>query len=70
MFGFVPRLAPSNVHAAFDKAAHYFCMRLVHIPLDKKTYRVNVKVGLGTTHAETQFLVSRVKEAQPGFLVM
>lgn len=37
-------LAPVSVHAAFDKAAHYFGMRLVHIPLDKKTMKVDVKV--------------------------
>ena len=37
-------IAPVSVHAAFDKAAHYFGMKLVHIPLDKKTMKVNVKV--------------------------
>lgn len=37
-------LAPVSVHAAFDKAAHYFEMKLVHIPLDKKTMKVDVKV--------------------------
>lgn len=37
-------LAPVSVHAAFDKAAHYFGMKLVHIPLDKKTMKVDVKV--------------------------
>uniref|UniRef100_A0A8C6SDD2 sphinganine-1-phosphate aldolase n=1 Tax=Neogobius melanostomus TaxID=47308 RepID=A0A8C6SDD2_9GOBI len=38
-------LAPVSVHAAFDKAAHYFGMKLVHIPLDEKTMKVNVKVS-------------------------
>lgn len=33
-----------SVHAAFDKAAHYFGMKLVHVPLDKKTMKVDVKV--------------------------
>ena len=37
-------VAPVSVHAAFDKAAHYFGMRLVHVPLDKKTMKVDVKV--------------------------
>lgn len=37
-------LAPVSVHAAFDKAAHYFGMKLVHIRLDKKTMKVDVKV--------------------------
>lgn len=35
-----------SVHAAFDKAAHYFGMKLIHIPLDKKTMKVDVKVLL------------------------
>lgn len=39
-------LAPLSVHAAFDKAAHYFGMKLVHIPVDKKTMKVDVKVCL------------------------
>uniref|UniRef100_A0A8D3DCH8 sphinganine-1-phosphate aldolase n=1 Tax=Scophthalmus maximus TaxID=52904 RepID=A0A8D3DCH8_SCOMX len=37
-------LAPLSVHAAFNKAAHYFGMKLVHVPLDKKTMKVDVKV--------------------------
>lgn len=39
-------LAPVSVHAAFDKAAHYFGMKLIHIPLDKKTMKVDVKVRI------------------------
>lgn len=39
-------IAPVSVHAAFDKAAHYFGMKLVHIPLDKKTMKVDVKVSV------------------------
>ncbi len=42
-----------SVHAAFDKAAHYFGMKLIHIPLDKKTMKVDVKVllsGLSKTN--------------------
>ncbi|MEQ2165495.1 hypothetical protein GOODEAATRI_017419, partial [Goodea atripinnis] len=35
------------VHAAFDKAAHYFGMKLVHIPLDQKTMKVDVKFPHG-----------------------
>ena len=42
-------LAPVSVHAAFDKAAHYFGMKLVHIPLDKKTMKVDVKVRIRYT---------------------
>lgn len=44
-------LAPVSVHAAFDKAAHYFGMKLVHIPLDKKTMKVDVKVSIPMVEA-------------------
>lgn len=39
-------VAPVSIHAAFDKAAHYFGMKLVHIPLDPKTMKVDVKVRI------------------------
>lgn len=39
-------VAPVSVHAAFDKAAHYFGMKLVHVPLDPKTMKVDVKVRI------------------------
>ncbi|XP_038061565.1 sphingosine-1-phosphate lyase 1-like [Patiria miniata] len=50
-------LAPVSVHAAFDKAAHYFRMRLVHIPLDKKTQTVNVKAMKRAISSRTCMLV-------------
>lgn len=39
-------MAPVSIHAAFDKAAHYFGMKLVHVPLDPKTMKVDVKVRM------------------------
>lgn len=52
-------LAPVSVHAAFDKAAHYFGMKLVHIPLDKKTMKVDVKVSENTRRQHVLTSVSR-----------
>lgn len=52
-------LAPVSVHAAFDKAAHYFGMKLVHIPLDKKTMKVDVKVRENTCRQHVLTSVSR-----------
>lgn len=52
-------LAPVSVHAAFDKAAHYFGMKLVHIPLDKKTMKVDVKVSENTHRQHVLTSVSR-----------
>ncbi|XP_033644502.1 sphingosine-1-phosphate lyase 1-like [Asterias rubens] len=50
-------LAPMSVHAAFDKAAHYFHMRLVHVPLDKKTRKVNIKAMKRRINSKTCMLV-------------
>lgn len=35
-------IAPRSVHPAFDKAASYFGMKIVHVDLDE-TYSVNLK---------------------------
>lgn len=35
-------IAPETIHAGFDKAAYYFKMKLVHAPLDPKTFRVDL----------------------------
>lgn len=35
-------VAPTTIHAAFEKAAHYFGMKLVHVEIDEKTSVVDV----------------------------
>lgn len=35
-------VVPVTAHAAFDKAAAYFCIKLVHIPVDPVTFRADV----------------------------
>ncbi|KAJ3216766.1 hypothetical protein HK099_005741 [Clydaea vesicula] len=35
---------PVTAHAAFDKAAHYFKIKVHHIPIDPKTAKVNIKL--------------------------
>lgn len=35
-------IAPSTIHAAFQKAAHYFGMRLILVDVDERTGRVDV----------------------------
>ncbi|PFX17489.1 Sphingosine-1-phosphate lyase 1 [Stylophora pistillata] len=37
-------VVPISIHAAFDKAAHYFNIKLVHVPVDEKTRKVNIKL--------------------------
>lgn len=34
---------PKTAHAAFDKAAQYFNIRLRYVPVDNKTYEVDMK---------------------------
>lgn len=36
-------VVPISIHAAFDKAAHYFNLKLVHVPVDEETRRCNIK---------------------------
>lgn len=35
-------IAPTTIHAAFEKAAHYFGMKLIHVEIDENTSEVNV----------------------------
>jgi len=36
-------VVPETIHAAFDKAAGYFGIKIVKIPIDPNTYRVDTK---------------------------
>ncbi|KAF9583072.1 hypothetical protein BGW38_010319, partial [Lunasporangiospora selenospora] len=36
-------IAPITIHAAFDKAASYFGMKLIHVPIDPVTMQVDIK---------------------------
>ncbi|XP_013884292.1 sphingosine-1-phosphate lyase 1 [Austrofundulus limnaeus] len=61
-------LAPVSVHAAFDKAAHYFGMKLVHIPLDKKTMKVDVKAMRRAISKNTAMLVCSAPQFPHGIM--
>ncbi|KAM8851646.1 sphingosine-1-phosphate lyase 1 isoform 3-T3 [Synchiropus picturatus] len=61
-------LAPVSVHAAFDKAAHYFGMKLVHIPLDKKTMKVDVKAMKRAISRNTAMLVCSAPQFPHGIM--
>ncbi|XP_033108376.1 sphingosine-1-phosphate lyase 1-like [Anneissia japonica] len=50
-------LAPISVHAAFNKAAYYFKMKLVHVPIDPETSQVNVKAMKKLINKKTCMLV-------------
>ncbi|XP_066535333.1 sphingosine-1-phosphate lyase 1 [Hoplias malabaricus] len=61
-------IAPISVHAAFDKAAHYFGMKLVHIPLDKKTMKVDVKAMKRAISKNTAMLVCSAPQFPHGII--
>uniref|UniRef100_A0A3Q2TCG4 sphinganine-1-phosphate aldolase n=1 Tax=Fundulus heteroclitus TaxID=8078 RepID=A0A3Q2TCG4_FUNHE len=61
-------LAPVSVHAAFDKAAHYFGMKLVHIPLDQTTMKVNVKAMRRAISKNTAMLVCSAPQFPHGIM--
>uniref|UniRef100_A0A3Q3IJK3 sphinganine-1-phosphate aldolase n=2 Tax=Monopterus albus TaxID=43700 RepID=A0A3Q3IJK3_MONAL len=61
-------LAPVSVHVAFDKAAHYFGMKLVHIPLDKRTMKVDVKAMKRAISKNTAMLVCSAPQFPYGII--
>lgn len=61
-------IAPVSVHAAFDKAAHYFGMKLIHIPLDKKTMKVDVKAMKRAISRNTAMLVCSAPQFPHGIM--
>uniref|UniRef100_A0A8C1MUS4 sphinganine-1-phosphate aldolase n=1 Tax=Cyprinus carpio TaxID=7962 RepID=A0A8C1MUS4_CYPCA len=61
-------IAPVSVHAAFDKAAHYFGMKLIHIPLDKKTMKVDVKAMRRAISRNTAMLVCSAPQFPHGII--
>ncbi|XP_077352552.1 sphingosine-1-phosphate lyase 1 [Festucalex cinctus] len=61
-------LAPVSVHAAFDKAAHYFGMKLVHIPLNMKTMQVDVKAMKRAINKNTAMLVCSAPQFPHGII--
>ncbi|XP_023864414.1 sphingosine-1-phosphate lyase 1-like isoform X1 [Salvelinus namaycush] len=61
-------IAPVSVHAAFDKAANYFGMKLVHIPLDKNTMKVDVKAMRRAISKNTAMLVCSAPQFPHGII--
>ncbi|XP_053307154.1 sphingosine-1-phosphate lyase 1 [Spea bombifrons] len=61
-------IAPVSAHAAFDKAAHYFGMKMVHIPLDSKTMQVDVKAMRRAISRNTAMLVCSAPQFPHGVI--
>jgi tyrosine decarboxylase MnfA len=50
-------ILPSSAHPAFDKGADYFNVKSIRIPVDKRTYRADVKAMENAITESTIFLV-------------
>lgn len=61
-------VAPVSIHAAFDKAAHYFGMKLVRVPLDPKTMKVNIKAMRRAINKNTAMLVCSTPQFPHGIM--
>lgn len=61
-------IAPTSAHAAFDKAAHYFGMKMVHIHLDQKTMQVNVKALKRAINKNTAMIVCSAPQFPHGIM--
>uniref|UniRef100_A0A8C2TEL2 sphinganine-1-phosphate aldolase n=1 Tax=Coturnix japonica TaxID=93934 RepID=A0A8C2TEL2_COTJA len=60
-------LVPVSAHAAFDKAAHYFGMKLIHIPLTK-TMEVDVQAMRRAISKNTAMLVCSAPQFPHGIM--
>ncbi|XP_067828508.1 sphingosine-1-phosphate lyase 1 isoform X2 [Heptranchias perlo] len=61
-------VVPVSAHAAFDKAAHYFGMSIVHVPLDKRTMQVDVKAMKRSISRNTVMLACSVPQFPHGVM--
>jgi len=61
-------IAPRTVHAAFDKACHCFGVKLVHVDVDPKTRRVDVKKMKRKINSNTILLVGSAPQFPHGSL--
>ncbi|XP_076075219.1 sphingosine-1-phosphate lyase 1-like [Mytilus galloprovincialis] len=61
-------IAPITVHAAFDKAASYFRMKLTHIPIDEETRMVDIKAMRRAINKNTCMLVGSAPQFPHGII--
>ncbi|XP_038638628.1 sphingosine-1-phosphate lyase 1 [Scyliorhinus canicula] len=61
-------VAPISAHAAFDKAAQYFGMKIVHVPLNKRTMQVDVRAMKKAISRNTVMLVCSVPQFPHGIM--
>lgn len=61
-------IAPTTAHAAFNKAAHYFGMKLISIPVDPVTFRVRLDLVESAINKNTVCLVGSAPAFPQGIM--
>lgn len=61
-------IAPVTAHAAFEKAANILCCKMIHIPVDKKTYKVDVRAMKRAITSNTCMLVTSAPHFPHGII--
>ncbi|KAJ3416545.1 hypothetical protein HDV05_001282 [Chytridiales sp. JEL 0842] len=61
-------IAPVTIHAAFDKAASYFNIKLVHIPIDSQTGKVDLKKVANAINKNTIMLAGSAPNFPHGII--
>ncbi|CAG8442483.1 13679_t:CDS:2 [Ambispora gerdemannii] len=61
-------IVPETVHAAFDKAASYFNIKIVHIPMDPITGKVDVKAVARAVNYNTTMIVGSAPNFPHGII--
>jgi len=50
-------IVPQTIHPAFEKAAHYFCIEIIHVPVDPVTFKVDMALVKKAIDRNTILLV-------------
>ncbi|KDE02507.1 hypothetical protein MVLG_06938 [Microbotryum lychnidis-dioicae p1A1 Lamole] len=61
-------IVPASAHAAFDKAASYFKIKIHHIPVDTETRKVNIKMVKRAINPNTIMLVGSAPNFPDGII--
>lgn len=56
------RVVPETIHAAFDKAAGYFGIKIIKIPIDPSDYRVDTKAVNRAINKNTVMVIIYYKQ--------
>lgn len=54
-------VVPTTAHAAFDKAAQYFGLKMKYIPIDPSTMKVNIKRMEKAINSQTVMVITCIR---------